>query len=516
MKWFVFGIGITALIIGASGCVDSEQSQVRSPVCAPWTPTDTVPLEIQFLAVGDAGNPADGPMDLGSRSNISIGGVAYDFEIAKYETTNAQYAEFLNAQASLCSLVEVCTIENEVFVCGLQEQSDRFALYGGAAFTGITRTGEECSYVYAPKPGQESWPVQSTTFFNALRFANWYENGRPNFVPPVASDDLNLCGESLKISFKNQPPRVSGCKGPDRNNGYTGTASQTETNGTGAGLTLDTRFTAGSPWVLASIAINDPGDGYAVGDSLTIPAGSICGYPADITVPNPVCGPSTGIVCGPENPKGPNTAATIILGPEHFRTTADADTEAGSVVICPAIPLPATSTSSPLLGGETALPRSAGAKYFVPNGDEWHKAAYYNPATSSYSDFPTSSNEEPTCACPGDTGNSANCDSVLGRVSRVGAYSNAESWYGTYDQGGNLSEWTDQDAEANLICIVGEPSSPSEQRIYRGGAFHFDDRPAISYLQSTSSYNQCAIKSYQTLGFRMACDPQALPNGPCL
>ena len=71
----------------------------------------------------------------------------------------------------------------------------------------------------------------------------------------------------------------------------------------------------------------------------------------------------------------------------------------------------------------------------VTSEDEWYKAAYYNPATSSYYDYPTSSNSINTGmanyeACPLDT------QPML-------APTPYPSPYGTFDQGGNVWEWNE-------------------------------------------------------------------------
>ena len=52
--------------------------------------------------------------------------------------------------------------------------------------------------------------------------------------------------------------------------------------------------------------------------------------------------------------------------------------------------------------------RATPATVFIPSEDEWFKAAYYNPATSSYYQYPFSSNALPTSALPGNTPNTGN------------------------------------------------------------------------------------------------------------
>jgi hypothetical protein len=50
-------------------------------------------VTIDWVTVGDPGNACD------IQSQGCFGAVAYTYQIGKYEVTNAQYAEFLNAVA---------------------------------------------------------------------------------------------------------------------------------------------------------------------------------------------------------------------------------------------------------------------------------------------------------------------------------------------------------------------------------------------------------------------------------
>jgi formylglycine-generating enzyme required for sulfatase activity len=81
------------------------------------------------------------------------------YKISKSEVTNAQYAEFLNAVAA----------------------SDPNGLYNtdmGSAPGGITRDGSPGTHTYTTITGRENKPVIFTSFYDALRFANWLHNGK--------------------------------------------------------------------------------------------------------------------------------------------------------------------------------------------------------------------------------------------------------------------------------------------------------------------------------------------------
>ncbi len=97
--------------------------------------------------------------------------------------------------------------------------------------------------------------------------------------------------------------------------------------------------------------------------------------------------------------------------------------------------------------------RTFEATVWIPSNDEWHKAAYYQPDAlggdaDSWWSYPTQSNAVPASAPPNtSSGNSANYDHNSAQFSPfltdVGSYAVADSYYGTFDQGGNVAEWTD-------------------------------------------------------------------------
>jgi hypothetical protein len=111
-------------------------------------------VTIDWVSVGDPGNACD------TQSQGCFGSVAEPYRISKHETTNAQYAGFLNAVGA----------------------TDTNALYNtnmGSGFGGITRGGSSGSYTYSTIGGRENKPANHVSFYDSLRFANWLHNGQP-------------------------------------------------------------------------------------------------------------------------------------------------------------------------------------------------------------------------------------------------------------------------------------------------------------------------------------------------
>jgi formylglycine-generating enzyme len=252
------------------------KSLVLGGMLAMWIAPSASPVTFEWVPVVDAGNAPDTANFRGNCYSANCGEVDYNYYISKYDVTNAQYAEFLNAKAASDPTVSVNTLYHP-------------ELGSDANNGGITQSGSNGSYTYAVKPGFENKPVEFVNFFDALRFVNWLSNGQ----------------------------------------------------GTG-------------------------------------------------------------------------------------------DTETGSYTI----------TTAGIAGN--SITRNPGAIIALPSENEWYKAAYYNPATSSYFAYPAGSNTPTVCALPAATPNTANCNpGGPGMVTDVGAYTGSTSPSGTYDQGGNVWQWTE-------------------------------------------------------------------------
>jgi formylglycine-generating enzyme len=93
--------------------------------------------------------------------------------------------------------------------------------------------------------------------------------------------------------------------------------------------------------------------------------------------------------------------------------------------------------------------RNPGAEWVVASMDEWHKAAYYKGGSmqAGYWSYPTRSDETPGRDLNDISGNNANygpypIDAGI-YTTVVGEFQNSFSAYGTFDQGGNVTEISD-------------------------------------------------------------------------
>ncbi len=156
------------------------------------------------------------------------------------------------------------------------------------------------------------------------------------------------------------------------------------------------------------------------------------------------------------------------------------DTENGVYVLTP------TGISNNTITRDTTAWNAGGVA--IASENEWYKAAYYD-GSGDYYLFPTQSNTAPTAVAPESAteSNNANYNSAVGSVTIVGAYQNSGSYYGTFDQGGNVWEWND--------AIVS-----TSNRGRRGASFNIN----VFSLQSSLRNDFYPADGNSSIGFRVS------------
>ncbi len=121
-------------------------------------------VTIAWVPVGNTGNAPD-PL-------TGAGAVGYPYNIDKYDVTNSQYAEFLNTKDP-----------NGTNLLGLYDSrmgdpstNTVSSGHGGIAFTPTNPVGSKYS-VISPNGNH---PVNYANWYDAIRFANWLNNGQGN------------------------------------------------------------------------------------------------------------------------------------------------------------------------------------------------------------------------------------------------------------------------------------------------------------------------------------------------
>jgi len=115
--------------------------------------------------------------------------------------------------------------------------------------------------------------------------------------------------------------------------------------------------------------------------------------------------------------------------------------------------------------------------YWIPGDDEWYKAAYYDPTREGvrkYWDYAVRCCRPPNNLPPPGDECSANYfreTFAIGKpyfLTEVGAYPKAGSYFGTYDQNGNVWEWIEDWWQMRI-----DPSRKG--RITRGGSATYSE-----------------------------------------
>jgi formylglycine-generating enzyme len=144
--------------------------------------------------------------------------------------------------------------------------------------------------------------------------------------------------------------------------------------------------------------------------------------------------------------------------------------------------------------------RSPSATFVIPNENEWYKAAYYKGGSTNagYWLYPTQSNSPPNNLLSMTGTNNANfTDPVLGYtdpstfLTPVGFFAGSPGPYGTFDMGGDVSQWHE--------TLVNSP-----QRVFRGGPYNLE----VNYLESSSFFSGGPSGYEAETGFRIAEVPE--------
>jgi sulfatase modifying factor 1 len=148
------------------------------------------------------------------------------------------------------------------------------------------------------------------------------------------------------------------------------------------------------------------------------------------------------------------------------------------------------------------ITRNANARFVIPTEDEWYKAAYYDPSTCTYYDYPTGTNATPSNDLldpdPGNNANFYQSGSTLSYpfyASEVAAFENSSSPYNTFDQGGNVREWTE--------------GFKSYGRCVRGGCFYDGEMHLRSMSRDFDGPANCS----ESAGFRIVEIPEPASIG---
>jgi formylglycine-generating enzyme required for sulfatase activity len=149
------------------------------------------------------------------------------------------------------------------------------------------------------------------------------------------------------------------------------------------------------------------------------------------------------------------------------------------------------------------ITRKSGARWVIPTQDEWYKAAYHknDGITANYWTFPTASELLPFNDVinpdPGDSANFYQGGYSIGAPyyrTEVGEFENSASPYGTFDQGGNVSEYNESFWPGNNM------------RILRGGNF---DATAVDIWTRGYVYPYAPYAGSEwAVGFRVAQVPE--------
>ncbi len=148
--------------------------------------------------------------------------------------------------------------------------------------------------------------------------------------------------------------------------------------------------------------------------------------------------------------------------------------------------------------------RNPGATYFIPSENEWYKAAYFDPllngGSGGYWSYATQSNTAPdnSLSLAATDSNDANYYKIFqtdltNHLTPVGTFSASPSYYGTFDQTGDVFNWNETADLADSL------------RGARGGCWYPNDAGLIS---SANRGYDFPTDDNDLFGFRIASVPE--------
>jgi formylglycine-generating enzyme required for sulfatase activity len=140
------------------------QSLLTLAVTSALITSGSAAITMDWVNVGNAGNAADtADGDSGTVGSQYYGAVAYAYQIGKYEVTNTQYADFLNAADPSGANA------NGIYNISMGSNS-----LGGITYTAGSGSGAK----YTLRTNMGDKPVNYVSWYDAARFANWMMNGQ--------------------------------------------------------------------------------------------------------------------------------------------------------------------------------------------------------------------------------------------------------------------------------------------------------------------------------------------------